>query len=242
MVRVVSIALLAWALTGLVAHAAPSLVAARLEASLVASHEAASGDVDIVLHLITRPDGATELPLLALAIGDVTVDSVTASTHTAGGVTGPAGQPLAIEIERLPLQTRVALGIPASGSRPNEPLEITVRYRVSNAVRFEDGEIISTLPVLVPRWRPQAATPRTFEAIVTLPPGYTVVRSFPTGGRVEDDGTVRLDLPATPSMVRIVDREGVRTFLTVERALDVLVIVGLLVLGRFGWRIGRRFA
>lgn len=240
--RLVSIVALVCALVGSGAQAAPSWVTMELEATLETSRAATHQYVDVVLRLTTHPDGAEKLPLLALAIADTTIQGVTAHARLPHDAAEAATRPLAVDIERLPLQTVVGLDLPQDGSGSTEPLDITLRYRVANAMQPKSELVVSTLPVLVPRWRPLATTARAFEALVALPPGHTVVRSFPTGGRAENDGVVRLDLPATPSMVRIVSRDGKGAWLTFERSLDILVVAGLLTLGGFGWRAVRRFA
>ncbi len=108
--------------------------------------------------------------------------------------------------------------------------------------RGEEGRI--TVPLVVPRWAPENPGPQTFRARVRIPPGFTVTGSFPTSvlrrPRPGEEGIYEMALQGLPSMLILRVSPGGGAGMTLERGLDVLVILLLLVMAALGWRYLRR--
>jgi hypothetical protein len=117
----------------------------------------------------------------------------------------------------------------------------TLSLRFSYAVEGEWGEGgRATLPLVIPRWVPDQPTPRTFLARVEVPQGLTIIGSFPTSvlnrpppGR---GGTYEMGLQAVPAMLVLRVVQGKVSPITMERGLDIFVLLILLVMGAFGVR------
>ena len=133
----------------------------------------------------------------------------------------------------------VALGERAEAGRDSLSLEIF--FSVEEAWS-EAGA--ATLPLVVPRWVPDSPTPRTFLAEVSVPDGYTVTGSFPTSVLARPEpgsaGLYEIGLQGVPAMLILRTTLGRGTFLTLERGLDLFVVLILLAIGIAGLRYLRR--
>ena len=122
-----------------------------------------------------------------------------------------------------------------------DTLFLHLSYTVEGA--WTDGGRI-TLPLVVPRWAPVEPTPRTFLAHVGTPQGYTIIGSFPTSVLNRPPpgsaGTYEIGLQGVPSMLILQVVQGKGTFITLERGLDLFVVLILLVMGVFGVRYLKR--
>lgn len=195
------------------------LLDARMEVSLPET----AGPVAVRLGLSVRPEsGAQELPFTLLTPGVARVEGL-----EMGGSLLP----------KRKLRDHYWDGaIPLGG---NSTLEL--HYTVEGAWE-EDGRI--TLPVPAPGWIPLDPHPGTFVATVTVPSGLAVTGSFPTSVTRRpsglEGGEYEMSLQGVPSMLVLrVVRDEI-PFLTLERFLDVLVVLLLLFMGFLGLRHLRR--
>jgi len=125
----------------------------------------------------------------------------------------------------------------ANRAEGGDPLFLHLSYSVEGAWT---GGNRATLPLLVPRWVPAEPIPRTFLARVEVPQGRTIVGSFPTSVLERPPpgagGVYEVGLQGVPSMLILEVVEGRGTFFTLERGLDLFVVLILLVMGAFGVR------
>ena len=96
------------------------------------------------------------------------------------------------------------------------------------------------VPIPLPDAPPPAGADLSFAAEITPPPGYRIVDTFPAGAAARNDGrSVRLALPAPPSLLRFrVVAEDARGF---GLAAAVDGAVALLLIGLAGFGVRRLF-
>ncbi len=145
--------------------------------------------------------------------------------------------------EEGPLPTPSGPGEPGGAAAPppeaGRAVELALAYEVTEAGGDPaDRRIVLPLPVV--EWLPEDPGPGTFVAEVHVPPGTTVVESFPTsvlsGPEPGRGGILRLGLQGPPSALVFRVREGRGPLLTLPRMLDVLVLAIFGVIGAVGWR------
>jgi hypothetical protein len=202
-----------------------------LQGELVVELPAIPEPVPVSLVYVLQPGpGATEVEFTLLAPGATAIGGLEARWD--GG-----SLPLRME-EIRPRYWTGALRLPAV-DRPS--LSLQIDYLVDGAWG-DDGRI--ALPLITPGWVPQDPHPRTFVAGITVPPGLTILESFPTSvvARPEtaQGGRYEIALQGVPAMVVLRTVPGEAPFLTLERFLDILVVSLLLVMGAFGVRYLRR--
>ena len=133
----------------------------------------------------------------------------------------------------------VALG--EGAVRSSDSLSLEISFMVEEAW-VEDRKVI--LPLVVPRWVPDPPTPRTFLAAVSVPEGFTITGSFPTSvlERPEpgSEERYRIGLQGVPAMLVLRTAFGAGPLLTLERGLDLFVVLILLAMGLAGLRYLRR--
>ncbi len=118
-----------------------------------------------------------------------------------------------------------------------DPLSLQLIYTVEGA--WEEGGR-ATIPLVVPRWIPAEPTPQTFLATVEVPEGLTIIGSFPTSVLSQpppgERGAYEIGLQGVPAMLVLRVAQGTGSLLTLERGLDLFVVLILLVMGAFGVR------
>ncbi len=202
-----------------------------LKGELAVELPPAQAPVPVSLAYVFHPGpGATEVEFTLLAPGSTAIRALEARW-------GDGRLPLRLD-EIRPRYWTGALPLPAVG-QPS--LSLQIDYLVERAWG-DDGRIV--LPLITPVWVPQDPHPRTFVARITVPPGLTVIESFPTSvvARPETAGGGRYEiaLQGVPAMLVLRIVPGEAPFLTLERVLDILVVTLLLVMGALGLRYLRR--
>jgi hypothetical protein len=137
----------------------------------------------------------------------------------------------------LPSVGLPSVGLPSGTTVPRDSITLQISYLVEGGWD-EDGR--ATIPLVVPRWVPFEPLPETFTARIAVPEGLTVSSSFPTSvtrkPRPGSEGNYELGLQGVPAMLILRTEPGSGSFLTVERILDLVVILILLVMGAAGLR------
>ncbi len=92
----------------------------------------------------------------------------------------------------------------------------------------DDGWVRIGVPL--PTASPPRGTDLSFRALIHPPPGYRITDPFPSRVEAQSDGSVRLDLPAPPSLLRFrLAPEGERGLTAADLAdLAVGLILGAL--------------
>lgn len=102
----------------------------------------------------------------------------------------------------------------------------------------------ATIPLVVPRWVPFEPLPETFTARIAVPSGLTITGSFPTSVIQKPEagtgGNYELGLQGVPAMLILRTEIGDGSLLTLERTLDLFVVLILLMMGAAGVRYLRR--
>lgn len=97
------------------------------------------------------------------------------------------------------------------------------------------------IPVPLPDSPPPAGTDLSFDAEITPPPGYRIVDAFPArAGPAQEDGAVRLRLPAPPSLLRFRVIAAEASGLGLPALVDGVLGVVLLALAVVGFARLRR--
>ena len=192
--------------------------------------------IDVLITYWVLPDsGAAAVPLSALTPKSTGIISPSASVGlpSAGGATE--------EIPGFRLQEQRkhywegSVPIPGALGPEADSLPVHLSFSVEGGWGPE-GRI--EIPLLVPRWLPLDPTPRTFIARVEVPRDLTLVGSFPTSvlARPRPDGerAYEIGLQGVPSMLILEVVAGAGPVITLERGLDLLVILALLLMGALG--------
>jgi hypothetical protein len=185
-----------------------------------------------ITYVVQATPESREVPLAGLLFGDVEISSVQVSI---AGVESP------VPITHQPgerLRASIPLGTTALDGGP---VSFVLRYEVSGAAPFA-GVRELRVPVLAVMWPPAEALPGIFRAELLLPPGLTVLGSFPSDLRqAEVGGPYVTELPVLPALLSLRVTDGERR-LRVTAILNaaVLVLLGVVLVG--GWRYLRRTA
>ena len=217
------------------------LLDARMNVSLPPPGEAV--EVRITYRLLPEP-GAEEIPLSALVTEPAAIVSLRALVD--GKDVAPSGESLPSlhfqEVRDHFMEGATRLSVPAAAVAG--PLSLQLTYLVRGA--WPEGAK-AVLPLVVPRWAPREPDPTTFVATVEPPLGYAITESFPTSVLSRfASGTNRqsprppdsyeIGLQGVPAMVILRLKEGEVPAVTLERALDLLVVAVLLAMGVMGLR------
>jgi hypothetical protein len=224
----------ALALPGAAVVAQDALVQGRMEVGLPSP----GTRIPVAMEYRLLPDsGSREVGLTLLAPGSTRLLAVRASW--AGG-----SLPLTL-LERRPRYWSGSVTLPSGGGfGPAEAVTVGLTYEVDGGWE-ESGR--ATVPVLAVSWVPRDPHPRTFVARVGVPPGLTVVESFPTSvmerPRGAEGGIYEMALQGVPAFLVLRTVQGEAPFVTLEGTLDALVVLTLLIMAGFGVRYlrgGRR--
>lgn len=133
------------------------------------------------------------------------------------------------------------ISLPESDRSPGDTLSITLTYAVQGAWERVDRAVV---PLVVPAWVPERATPRTFEATIEPPAGYVITSTFPTALREPDPrataGSTSLSLQSVPAFLVIRTADSAEAGLSLEQWLDFLVLGLLLAMATVGFLYLRR--
>jgi hypothetical protein len=205
-----------------------------LEVSLPQGEEAIR--VQIAYRILPEP-GTGEVPLSALTMEPTRLLGLRASL---GGeeadVPGREGIPLRLGQTRDHFHEG-SVRLPEITGPEGARLSLHVGYTVEGAWT-KSGT--ATIPLIVPRWIPADPTPETFLARIDVPEGLTIVESFPTSVLKRPPpgkgGVYEIGLQGVPAMLVLRVVPGAGSFLTLERTLDLLVVLILLGMGALGVR------
>jgi hypothetical protein len=221
------------------------LLDARVEVSVPPPEE--DVQVQITYRLLPEP-GTEKIPLSALVMEPAAIFSLHVLLDGKG--VAASGESLPFfrfqEIRDHFMEGAIQLPLPAAAE--GDPLSLQITYRVSGA--WPDGAK-AVLPLVVPRWAPKEPGPTTFIATVEPPLGYTITESFPTsvlsrplsdpnGQSPGPPDSYRIGLQGVPAMVILRLEEGEAPAVTLERALDLVVVAVLLAMGIMGLQYMRR--
>ncbi|MFC1660444.1 hypothetical protein ACFL3S_03110 [Gemmatimonadota bacterium] len=207
-------------------------------ADMTARVEADGSPSSVSLRYRVRLGSTTDsIPLLWIGYRGTSVENVSAET----------GQPpveLELELAQGPSGRRSGiLRLPRSGAA-GPVFTFDLNYQVVQDRDGPDGSFDLILPVLMVDWTPEDSREELFTAELALPPSYAIVEMFPTVPRElrAEEGLHwhALSLPVVPSFFRLRGREGPRHFLTFGRMVDLSVVLFILALAVFGWRMMRR--
>jgi hypothetical protein len=201
------------------------LLRARMEADLARGTDQVT--VTLEYQVAAGPD-ALSIPLSVLLMDPAVLSPIRAE------VDGTPASVALREVRPLYFAGKIALD---SGAGPSDSVGITLTYRVTgNPPRAERA----VLPLVVPLWEPSNARPQTFQATVRIPAGLSITGSFPTSvlsrPRGDEGGAMVVGLQGVPSVLTLRLATGEPPLLTVERALDGVVVLGLLLMAVVGWR------
>ncbi len=212
-----------------------SLLEARVEVHLPADE--APIPVEIVYRL-RRDSAGVPVPLSMLVPESVEVTTLRAALDRESP--GPPQVPWSVpgsEVAGFRMNpTRIhywegSVPLPWSPSDVGDVFALRFSYRVSVGTG-NDGRI--ELPLVVPLWVPDRATPETFLATVEVPAGARVVGSFPSSvvarSPRREEGVLEIGLQGVPSMLVLRLSRGDEAFLTLEGWLDLAVILVLLAM------------
>ena len=195
-----------------------------------------SGPVRVTMDYWVLPDSLTqEMGATLLFTGAARIDSVLASLD--GNVA-----PFQLEEIRPGYWTGpVPLRMGGAVGSPGDTAHVRISYVVMGA--WEGGGRV-VVPVVASGWVPSHPHPRTFVGTVDVPPGLTVMESFPTSvvtrPKGAEGGVYQVSLQGVPAMLSLRVVEGDAPVLTLERLLDVFVVLFLLVMGAAGVRFLKR--
>jgi hypothetical protein len=210
------------------------LLDARMQVTLPPLGEAIH--VQLTYRILPAP-GAKEVPLSLLTPEPARVASLRAWLD--GQELAFSGQgALGIHLERTRDHfSEGSVRLPEDVREGRDALSLQLTYTVESPWTKEGR---ATLPLVVPRWIPDEPTPLTFLANVDVPEGLTIMGSFPTSVLSRpppgEGGTYEIGLQGVPAMLvlRVVRGEG--SLITLERGLDLFVVLILLVMGALGVR------
>lgn len=215
-----------------------TLLKARVEVDLPTSQ----GAIPVLSIYTLRPNrGAREIPLSLLSPEPIRLLSLRAlidgrEMETDGDEDSP---PFLVRVREHYWEGTVQLQPEAPG--PRDSINLQISYVVEGGW---DEDQKATIPLVVPRWVPFEPIPETFTAGIAVPEGLTVTGSFPTSvfnkpeaGRA---GHYDLGLQGVPAMLILRTEIGNGSPLTLERILDLFVVLILLVIGAAGVRYLRR--
>ena len=230
--------LLAALLPGGAAQGQGTLLTARVEVSLPSSKD----PIPVVSSFTLRPDrDAHSIPVSLLSPEPIRLLSlrVLIDGHELES-DGDEGSSFIFErVREHYWEGSAQLPPETQGTRDSITLQIS--YSVEGGWT-EKGR--ATIPLIVPRWVPFEPLPETFTARIAVPEGLTVSGSFPTTVINKPDpgreGTYELGLQAVPAMLILRTEDGIGSPVTLERALDLVVVLILLVMGAAGIRFLRR--
>ena len=127
-----------------------------------------------------------------------------------------------------------AVYAPADASGATLPMEF--RYRIEQAVVDDGGKLRGRIPVLSGPSAPTSGERGWFEARLLLPEDWTPSEGFPSGLRVQPDGSYAVALQVVPSLVGFRGRsDGIRRP-GLPLLVDLLTLLVLVSFSAFGWR------
>lgn len=214
-------------LSGPAALAAPSLETG-------AADIAVQGDevtVRVQYRLQNDDPKVTAIPLTVLRFAGTTIEDL--RVRTAGGET------ISFDTEENGPALNVQVPVTQTGA-----LDLVAEYRVHGAVSGnESGVRQLTVPILAPKWGP-AGQGEVFEARLELPGEANFVEGFPVAPTAIESGegktTLVYRLPIAPAMIRAVVTAGAIPFWTLQRVLDVTVLLVLIAGAVVGYRVMMR--
>ena len=112
---------------------------------------------------------------------------------------------------------------------------VELSYRVDAAVVDEAGHLSARIPVLTGP-PAVAGADGSFTARLRLPEGWIVSEGFPSGLRLDGDGSWSVGLQVTPSMVGFRGRSDGTWRPSVPLVVDLLTVLILLGFSAVGWR------
>lgn len=200
------------------ALAAPSLMGGAAEIEV----EGTQARVRVHYRLQNDDANTTILPLTVLRMAGTTIVDLRVRT--------PGGEELPADVAENGPALNVQVPIPEP---PGPEFEVVVEYRVQGAVSDLGSDMRQVIaPILAPKWGP-AGQSTVFEARVHVSGRSNFVEGFPVSpeGIQPGDGTTTLvyRTPVVPGMIRAVVTEGVVPFWTLQRTLDVGVMLVLAV-------------
>lgn len=196
-----------------------------------------------VLSIFTlRPDrGAREIPLSLLSPEPIRLLSLRVLMD-GREMESDRGEDSAFFLERVREHYwEGSVQLPPGNPGPRDSITLQISYAVEGG--WKDHRR-ATIPLVVPRWVPFEPLPETFTARIAVPEGHTVTGSFPTSVTEKPEagraGNYELGLQGVPAMLILRTEIGNGPLLTLERILDLCVVLVLLIMGAAGVRYLRR--
>lgn len=172
--------------------------------------------------------------------GGVPVEDVTVTTSD--------GQELDTSIETVELKTTATATL-AEPLPPGGQTALTVSYTATDVGVIDGERMTADVPVLALDLPAATTSSGIFTASMLLAPGYDHIEGFPANpesvGTSGDRDEVVYDTPAVPSLLRSVSTTGDTPLFTLERTVDLILLVTLLAGGvalYFSFTRGRRRA
>lgn len=201
-----------------------AVVSARLTAEIASD----SDGVDVELEYrfnraLTAADGP--LGIQAVGIGNSRVESF----ELVRGIGEVDRRRYALPVERGLLRaTEIDLAAAGDG-------DALLRYRVTSAVRLDDGQVRVSVPLLVLDLAPAPPSTSTFRTALTVPEGWAVASTFPAG--LTGQGPVWSgELQVLPAFVAVRGRTDGRWRPGLPWALDLATVLILAAVSFVGWR------
>ena len=201
-----------------------AVVSVHFEADLTA----ADGAAEVRIRYLLAAEAGGALPLdVPIAVDLLGFDDATTDRFTADG----------IGVELWPTtgsHRAAAVHAPTAASGSVLPMEF--RYRIERAVVDDGGRLRGRIPVLSGPSPPTSEGGDAFEARLLLPETWVPSEGFPSGLRVQPDGTYAVTLQAVPSVVGFRGRsDGIRRP-GLPLLMDLLTVLLLISFSAFGWR------
>lgn len=201
-----------------------AVVSARFEADLTA----ADGAADVTMRYVFATEAGGTLPLdVPINLELLGFDEATTNRFTADGT----------DVELWPTTgSHRAAAVYAPPAAGGSSLSMELRYRIERAVVDDGGKLRGRIPVLSGPSAPTAGGDDAFEARLILPEHWAPSEGFPSGLRVQSDGSYTVTLQVVPSVVGFRGRsDGVRRP-GLPLLVDLLTLVILVSFSAFGWR------
>lgn len=115
-------------------------------------------------------------------------------------------------------------------------LTVELSYRIDAAAETVGDRVLGRVPILTGPPPRTGGTTGGFEATLLLPEGWEPHELFPTGMRLQPDGSYAVSLPVVPALLSFRSAPGGGWTPGLPLVLDVLTLLVLVTFAGFGWQ------
>lgn len=230
------------------ATAAPAASAPALDEAAAVVDVDEEGTAQVEIDYVVAGGAEDEEPAETVAFSALAFDDAGSVPVEDVVVTTSDGQEVDTSVETVELKTTVTATLDEP-LPPGGETNLTVSYTATDVGIVDGDRMTAEVPVLALDLPATSTSPGIFTASVLLAPGYDYVEGFPANpesvGTSGERAEVAYDTPAVPSLLRSVGTTGDAPFFTLQRGVNLALLVTLVAGGvalYFSFTRGRKRA